>query len=62
MSLKALFGQTKGPQKAQYNFLIENAKQAVSGLVGVASKAEDFSKDDYRELNELIVVFLGGFW
>ena len=79
MSLKALFGQTKGPQKAwlsmeldtttmqlfdgeKYsgnNFLIANAKQSLAWSVWHL-KQKTFPRDDYRELNELIVVFLGG--
>ena len=40
-------------------FLIEKAKQSLACSVWHLQQ-KTFPKDDYRELNELIVVFLGG--
>ena len=40
-------------------FLIEKAKQSLAWSVWHLQQ-KTFPKDDYRELNELIVVFLGG--
>ena len=84
---KAVFGATKGPQKAHYKrlkkewlsmehntdnmqlfdwkkysnytFIIEKAKQSLA-WASWHLEQKTFPRDDYKELNELIVVFLGG--
>lgn len=84
---KAVFGATKGPQKAHYKRLkkewlsmklntdtmqlfdwekyssytsiIEKAKQSLAWALWHLEQ-NTFPRDDYKELNELIVVFLGG--
>ena len=84
---KAVFGDTKGPQKAHYkklknswssmeldqksmklfdweefsgqSYLIEKAHQSLAWAEWHL-KQSTFPRDDYKELNELIVVFLGG--
>ena len=84
---KAVFGPTKGPQKAHYkkfkddwssleldtskmklfdwikhaeqSFLIERGKQSLQWAECHLQK-RTYPRDDYKELNELIVVYLGG--
>ena len=84
---KAVFGPTKGPQKAHYKhfkdawssldpdptkmklfnwdefseqtFLIDRARQALAWVEWHLLQ-QTFPRDDYKELTELIAVFLGG--